>query len=59
MPALQLSRKFCVIDSVFATGEDGQVYFSEAGTLTNRNISSVRTLMWTPREVEMPDSGRS
>jgi len=32
----------CVIDGVFAAGEDGQVYFHEAATLTPEDLAAVQ-----------------
>jgi hypothetical protein len=45
----------CVIDGVFAAGEDGQVYFHEAATLTPEDLATVqqqvrtRVLRWFTR----------
>jgi hypothetical protein len=45
----------CVIDGVFAPGEDGQVHFSEAGALTPEDLAAVqqqvraRVLRWLAR----------
>jgi hypothetical protein len=45
----------CIIDGVFATGEDGQVHFTEAGALTPEDLAAVqqqvraRVLRWFAR----------
>jgi hypothetical protein len=33
---------YCVIDGVYAAGEDGQVYFHEAGALTPEDLAVVQ-----------------
>jgi hypothetical protein len=39
---LHVHFHWCVIDGVFAAGEDGQVQFAEAAALTAQDLSTVQ-----------------